>query len=399
MSRATVMRQLVLSASLVAIATSTQLAAQAAPNRVMESGRTPRRYVLPWVGAAVGGVASLVYFWSGPRTLPGTCANSACVAAASLGGGAFVGWLVGKEKDELHALRYRGGQPLRPNTTDITLTGEPNVLAVGSGLVAAIGGGGVQLIATAGDRLRLQDTRASGLRGVSDAAIIESEALLGLTANQGFYRFPLAAGNGTQMRGAPATAVAVLGSDFVIAAGTRVERISRAATDTARWPGITLDDSVRAIDVDARGTVWAATATHLYALSATGDSLGIVSKTEIPRGSTTRVDVVGEIGAVALGDSGVRFISVANPAAPTLITDWRDTRYVYDVALHGNKVYAASGVDGVTVLSLTGTVAKNEGLMREVGHIVSVKVDGKYLWVLDRGGGGAAVRRVPLDPQ
>jgi len=283
-----------------------QLPAQAT-ERVMETGRTPRRYVLPWVGAAVGGAASLVYFWSGPRSLPGTCSQAACVAVASLGGGAFVGWLVGKEKDELHELRYRGAQPLRAsNTMELVLGGEPSQLTVGSGLVAASGTGGVHVVIS-GDRLQLQDTRAVGLRGVTDAVMVESEQVLGLTASGGFYRFPLRdTGMGTSMRGPPATAVAVLGGDFIVVAGRRVERIARSAADTARWPGITLDDSVRAIDVDERGNVWAVTAAHMFALRADADSLAVISRTNIPRGSTTRVDVVGNLAAIALGDSGVR---------------------------------------------------------------------------------------------
>ena len=82
---------------------------------VMESGRTPRRVVFPFIGAAVGGLASLVYFAGGSgRTPPGACSKPLCVGTVTLVSGALVGWLVGKEKDELHQLRYRGGSALKP---------------------------------------------------------------------------------------------------------------------------------------------------------------------------------------------------------------------------------------------------------------------------------------------
>jgi len=392
-------RAAILGASAGALAVSAlQLPAQQATERVMETGRTPRRYVLPWVGAAIGAAASLVYFWSGPRSLPGTCSQAACVAVASLGGGAFVGWLVGKEKDELHELRYRGAQPLRAaNAMELVLSGEPSQLTAGQGLVVASGTGGVHIVVS-GERLQLQDTRAPALRGVTDAVAVESEQVLGLTASGGFYRFPLRnTGTGTAMRGPPATAVAVLGADFVVVSGSRVERIARSVADTARWPGITLDDSVRAIDVDERGNVWAVTATQMFALRADADSFSVVSRTAIPRGSTTKLDVVGNLAAIALGDSGVRFIAVDDPGAPRDITDWRETRYVHDVAIAGDRIFVAAAIDGVVVLSLNGTALKHHGLMRELGLVVAIEADDKYIYALDRSGAAAYLRRFPFD--
>lgn len=392
-------RRVTLGTTALALAlTSLPVGAQQQAERVMETNRTPRRYVLPWVGAAVGGAASLIYFWSGPRSLPGTCSQPMCVGLVSLGGGAFVGWLVGREKDQLHELRYRGAMPIRPsNTMDISLSGDPVQLTVGGGMVAASGTGGVHLI-SGDNELRVVETKAAGLRGVSDAVLVQAENTLGLTASGGLYKFPLAAGNGTHLRGAPATAVAALGNDFVVASGNRVERITRSANDVAQWPGITLNDSVRAVKVDVgRGLVWAVTATNLIALQPAADSFTVVSRTAIPRGSTTKLDVAGSVAAIALGDSGVRFISVSNPSQPQHVTDWRDTRYVHDVALAGGKIFVAAAIDGVVVLSLNGDALTHHGLMRELGLVVSVEADERYVYVLDRSGTSAVMRRFPVD--
>ena len=352
--------------------------------RVMEAHHTPKRYIYPFIGAAIGGAMSLVYFWSGPRTLPGTCAGPTCVAVATLGAGAFVGWLVGREKDELHELRYRGGVPLRPTAMSVDLSGEPMFLIASDSIVAALGAGGVQLVRNAA-KPQAMVTRATGLRGISDALIVNDE--LALTAAGGLYKFPLMAGLGLQLRAAPTAAIGVLGGDYIVAAGTRIERIRRDASDLgASWPGVTLSDTVRAIKVDSRGVIWAVTASELLALRPSMDSLSVISRVPMPKGAQ-RVDVDGSLAAVALGDSGVKFVNVADPEHPSVITGWTGIRFAHDVALAGGKAFVAAGIDGVARVSLkNGTTPVLEGLMRELGFIVAVEASGQYIWVLDRSG-------------
>lgn len=385
-------RRAILAASLAVVALAPQAAAQS--DRVMESGRTPRRYIYPFIGAAVGGLASLVYFWSGPRSLPGTCAGPTCVAVASLGSGAFIGWLVGRERDQLHALRYRGGVALYPNSVGINLTGEPTVLSVSDSLVAASGNGGVQIIANTRGDPKVVATRAAGLRGINDAVIVTSTSELALTSTGGLYRFPLMTGLGSLIRAAPAAAVVVLGTDYVVASGNRVERVPRTATEVATYRGITLADSVRALEVDGRGIVWAVTSNQLFALKADFDSLSVVSTSDLPRGAQ-RITIEGNLAALALGDSGVRFVNVADAAAPVRIADWHGTKFVYDVALVNGVAYTASGIDGMAKVTLrNGTTPVQEGLARELGFIVSVAATNGNLWVLDRSG-TAVIRRLP----
>jgi len=387
-------RRLLLAASAASLALSMQIEAQTS-DRVLETSRVPRRYVLPLVGAGVGGLASLVYFWGGGRTLPGTCAQQTCVAIASLGGGAFVGWLIGKEKDELHTLRYGGGKPLRPAFVSVALSGDPVVVAIGDTLVAAIGGGGVQLVST-GARPQLVGTRAAGLRSVSSAAILGPD--IALTATGGLYRFPVGPGQGLLLRGPPASIVGAMESELIIAAGDRVERVPRNATEPGDWRGITLPDSVRAIEVDKRGIVWAATSNSLVALRPSFDSLVVVSTTPLPDGVARNISVNSSIAAVALGDSGVRIISISDPEQPQTLVDWRGVRFAMDLTIGDNgKIYVAAGIDGLAVLSLNGSSVRLDGLARELGFIYAVDSDARYVWALDRGSAAATLKRIPLN--
>ncbi|HKS07065.1 MAG TPA: hypothetical protein VJR92_12180 [Gemmatimonadaceae bacterium] len=388
-----VARRAILAASLAVVAVAPQALAQG--DRVMETGRTPRRYIYPFIGAAVGGLASLVYFWSGPRSLPGACASGTCVAAMSLGSGAFVGWLVGRERDQLHALRYRGGIALYPNSVGVNLTGDPMLLTVNDSIIAASGNGGVQLVANTRSDPKVLATRGAGLRGINDAAMVASASELVLTSTGGVYRFPLLTGMGVQVRGAPAAAVVVLGTDYVVASGNRVERIPRSVTEMgATYRGVTLGDSVRALELDSRGVVWAVTANQLYSLKTDFDSLSVAGSLALPRGAQ-RLAVEGNLAAVALGDSGLRFVNVADAAAPATIADWHGTKFVYDVALLKGIAYTASGIDGMAKVSLrNGTQPMQEGLARELGFIVSIAAANDMLWVLDRSG-TAVLRRLP----
>lgn len=391
----TVVRRSIGGACLAAVAVASTVDAQATTQTVMEGKRTPRRIVYPFVGAAVGGLASLVYFWSGPRTLPGTCSGSVCVAAASLGGGALIGWLVGREKDQLHELRYRGGMPLRPTFLEVDLAGDPMVLSAADSLVVALGGGGAQIVRNA-ERPRLLATRAAGLRQMSDAILLPQANELILTAN-GLYRFPMMSGQGVSLRAAPASAVVSLGNDYIVGAGRRVERVPRNASDIGTWPGIALADSIRSLQADSRGVVWALTESEVVGLRPALDSLTVISRFEVPRGTGQRMALDNGVLAVALGDSGVRFVSVESPERPTVLADFRDVRFAHDVALRGTTAFVAGGIDGLIKVSLRdqNTLVK-EGIARELGFIVSVEAVGDHLFVLDRGGATAILKRVDI---
>lgn len=388
-------RRAIVTASFASLVLSSPAIAQTG-ERVMEPHRTPKRLVYPIVGAAISGAASALYFISGPNSLAGTCSGAPCVAAFSMGAGAFIGWLVGKEKDDLHALRYKGGMPLFPKSVRVDLSGDPRRVVAFDSLIAASGNGGVQIVKN-GAKPQVLAKRAEALRGVSDAVLVPGSGELALTAAGGFYRFPLLSGQGVQLRGAPAAAVALLGTDYVIGSGVRVERVKRTATESGTWPGITLPDSVRSFKIDTRGIVWTLTSSELYALRPAADSFAIEGRLPLPRGAQ-RVDVEGNLAAVALGDSGLRFVDVTDVTQPKRIADWRGTPFTYDVALAGGKAYIAAGIDGMARVSLkNGTTTLMEGLARELGFIVAITSDGKYLWVIEGNSTPVSVKRVEMN--
>jgi hypothetical protein len=362
--------------------------------RVMESGRTPRKVVFPFIGAAIGGLASLVYFAGGPGRSPhGACSKQICVGTVTLVSGALVGWLVGKEKDELHQLRYRGGRALKPAPSSLTLTGEPQFLTVNDSVGAAYGVGGVQLFSTKG-KPDLIGVRAPGLLNVTEASLVTAEQRFALTASGGLYRFPLGQGLGSRLRPAPAGTVSAYKMEYLVGSGTRIERVpANAENEAPSWPGLRLDDTVRAIKPDAKGNIWALTSSSLYALRPESDSFSVVGRIPLPSGAR-RLDVQGSMLAVALGDSGVRFFDVAEPAQPKTITEWRGTAFVYDVALDNGVAYVASGIDGLARITI-GSTPRLDGLARELGFIVAVSARAPDIWVLDRSG-AAVVRKVSM---
>jgi hypothetical protein len=377
-------RTLLLTATCTAVAIPTVLEAQFL--RRDQYGRVPRSHTMPFVGMLITGAASSLILQTKQRSMKGMCTTAECIAAVSLGSGAWVGWMIGKEQDALHALRYRGGRPLRAAATSLSLSGEPVALTVDRNIIATGGLGGVHVLQSEGGSFSLMAVRAPGLRGINDVAVASADDQLGIVAGGGFYRFPLREGQGVQLRaGGTATAVSVWEDAFLVATGSRVERVPRSADDAEpSWPGIELSDTVRAIKVSGR-MAWAITNSALLAIERAGDSLRVVSTTALPNGAR-RFDLNGSTMAVALGDSGVVMLDIAQPNAPSIRERWMGARFAYDVALTESRLFVASGIDGVTVLGTTGSVLQTIGLARELGFIVNVSVQGDQLVVIDRAG-------------
>ena len=111
----------------------------------------------------------------------------------------------------------------------------------------------------------------------------------------------------------------------------------------------------------------------------------------------SRFDLDGTLIAVAMADSGLRFIDAADPKQPRHIADFKDVRFAYDVALTNNTAFIAAGIDGMVKVSLRdrATMVK-EGIARELGFIVSVEASGQNLWVLDRAG-VSTLKKIPIN--
>jgi hypothetical protein len=258
---------------------------------------------------------------------------------------------------------------------------------------AAYGVGGVQLFSARG-RPDLIGVRAPGLQNVTEASLVTAEQRFALTASGGLYKFPLAQGLGSRLRPAPAGTVTAYKMEYLLGSGTRVERVpANAEAEAATWPGLALDDTVRSIRPDERGNIWALTTSSLYSLRPESDSFAVVGRIPLPSGAR-RIDVQGSTLAVALGDSGVRFIDVTEPAQPRTISEWRGTAFVYDVALDNGVAFVAAGIDGLAKITI-GATPRLDGLARELGFVVAVVARAPDVWVLDRSG-SAVVRKIMM---
>jgi hypothetical protein len=61
-----------------------------------------------------------------------------------------------------------------------------------------------------------------------------------------------------------------------------------------------------------------------------------------------------------------------------------EPRFAYDVALLGDALYVAGGVDGVWRVSLAGETPLVEGASRQVRFAAQVRAVDGVLWVTDR---------------
>ncbi|MEJ7810289.1 MAG: hypothetical protein WKG32_07730 [Gemmatimonadaceae bacterium] len=391
------MRRVILCAALAASlapALAPPLDAQARQN----SGggrRIARRVLFAGVGAAIGGLAGTTYVLFRGQEQPGSCGNPTCVLIVTLGSGTLLGYMIGREFDDLHALRYRGGAPLHPKDVSIGLSGEPNVLAVRDQLVAVGGNTGVQLFRS-GAGFQAQPARARGVRGIAALDITPPGALT-LGSLSGLYVYPPVTGRGTLVREGEIMATSAATDRVYFAAGARIESAPLTA-DTARtWPGLTLDSPVRAIRFDASNNIlWAVTDSALVSLRPTGDSLSVVGRLAMPSGARRVSAGEGRV-AVAFGEGGVRVMDAANPAAPREISAWTGARFSYDVALAAGRVFVAAGPEGVYVLEAGEGDPRVVGLARELGFAAAIEAEGPYLYILDRRTN--ALRRISSDFQ
>ena len=356
--------------------------------------RMPRRVIYAALGALAGVAASSAYlFADDDRSMGGTCTRRKCVVPISVGSGTLIGYMVGRESDQLHALRYRGGAPLTPPTVSASTAPAASVLAVRDSLVAVGGMGGVQLFAN-GDALRAVGKRASGVRGIAALDVVPGGSLA-LGSAAGFYLYPPRTGPGSLVREGSTTAVAGSPERIYVGVGGRVEAVPAGADTTRTWPGIDLGTRVAALAFDpARRLVWALTDSSLVALRPAGDSLERVGALAVDAGGR-RLTVAGNRVALAMGDGGVHLIDASDPASPKETSRWNVARFVYDVSFAGRRLYAAAGIEGVYVLDASSPRLETEGLARELGFAVALASADGYTFVLDRT--TASIRRIPSD--
>jgi hypothetical protein len=368
-----------------------ELDAQAAT----QGGRFPRKYLFSLIGAAVGTAVGGSYIAFQGQQQPGNCGDPGCVVTVTVVAGALVGYMIGREFDELHALRYRGGAPLDPRSIAAGLAGDPTLLSVEDDLIAVGGSAGVELFRSTETELRATGRRAGGVRGIAALDLAQPGALA-LGSITGLYLFPPREGPGTLVRPGEIGATITTVDRVFIGTGTMVESAPLSADTARQWPGVDVGARVNDLEVDlARNIVWALTDSAVVALRIAGDSLQLMGTSPLDvRGRKLAVEDTRI--AVALGEQGVRVYDGSDPASLREVGSWSAARFVYDVSLAGTRMFVAAGPEGLYVLDITAEPVVL-GLARELGFAAAVVSFGPFTYILDRNTN--SVRRIDSEFQ
>ena len=363
------------------------------PKKPDPAQRTPRSLIFAALGAATGAAVSGVYaFTENDNSSPGNCTTGSCVLTVASVSGLLVGFMIGREFDNLHALRYRGGVPLYPKGDAIALGTEPFAMAIRDTLIAVGSRNGVQIISN-GASLKLAEKRASAIRGIAALDLIPGVGAIVLGSPSGFYLYPPRTGPGMLLREGETSALISSPERVYFATGTRIESAPFSADTLREWPGIEVGARVLSMTFDdSRGLLWAATDTLLLSYRPAGDSLVAVGSTRLP-GRARNLAIAANMLSVAMGEAGVVLYDVSDPAQPRERGRWSKARFVYSSSIAGDRVFAAAGLDGVYVLTVTPTGLDTFGLARELGFATLLTSRGAYTFLVDRATN--SLRRIP----
>ena len=390
----TALLALTFSATISAAGTTPALGAQAAS---ASEHRVPRSKILAVVGGVVGGVVGIVFARSSSSRLGGSCLGVQCVIVAGTAGGAIFGYFIGREFDINYAQRYRGVKPLDIPSTDAELEGDPVALAASDSVISVAGSEGVQLFPV-GTELVAQARRAGGLRGISVVALAPSTGWIALGSPSGLYLFPPGGGPGALVSSGIVGAATATDSGVIFGIDDRVE-VAPFRTDTTRsWPGVELGSggAVRDIEVDsARSLVWVVTGRYLKSYRIASDSILVPLGSASLEGAGRRLALAHDTIAVAMGEKGVLFFDTSDAAAPRVFADWTTARFVYDVSIESGRLFAASGPEGVYVISLQSGAPRTLGLARGLGFAAALVSRGGHTYILDRRSN--SLRRIDSD--
>ena len=357
-----------------------------------QDGRFPRKWLVAGVGALFTGTMATIYALAFEQDIGG-CSQASCVIPLTVAFGAGVGFMIGKEMDDLYAVRYSHAPPIKMRGRALTLSLIPNDVLVHDSTVLVTGTDGIELVQI-GPTLERLGLRARGLRGIGAVTADNRRNLLLVGSAVGLYRFPLRGEDpGTLAYPGEISAVGREGSTLLLGLGLDVQLAH--VRDSIEAAGPSFSENARVVDVawqDAR-TVWVLTEERLTAYGVQGDSLerrGTVAFPSLAR----RVTIADSIALVSAGSGGVYAIDIRNPDAPAEIANWSGARFVYDAALRNGTTYVAGGPEGLYILRLGRDGFTPVGLSRGVGFVAAVEAGPDAIYLLDRT--GTALRR--LDP-
>jgi hypothetical protein len=371
--------------ALLLSATSLSLAAQSDGSTVAAS-RIPRRAVLAIVGALVGGAGGAILHQDGS----GTACRPCTIGAGALVG-SIAGLLIGREVDQSYALRYRGVPRLRIPFVEQSLDGDPLALAARDTLVAVATSTGVTILSST-SALLTRGRRAAGIRGIAALDLTSRTHALAVATPTGLYLYPPIRGPGVLLREGTIQAASASEDHVFFALGQRIEWAPLSSDSARTWPGLELLAAVSDLEWDGpRQILWALTDTLIVALAWEGNGLRITSQTRVEAGGRS-LTTDGDRMAVALGSAGVALLDASNPSSLRQMARWAGARFIYDVALAGERLYAGAGPEGVFVIDATSVPPRTIGLAFDLGFAATLLSRDGYTYILDRR--TASVRRI-----
>jgi hypothetical protein len=348
--------------------------------------RASRRTVLAILGTIVGGAGGAFFQ---RQTAEGACQGCYVAAGAVIGG--VAGFFVGRELDQMHEVRFRGVPRMRIPFDEQTLDGDPLALTARDTLVAVATTTGVTILSSTAD-LRALARRANGIRGISALDLTSRTHALAVATPTGLYLYPPMRGPGVLLREGTIQAASASDDHVFFAIGPRVEWAPVSADSARPWHGFDLEAPVADLEWDnARRIVWVLADTNLVALAWNGDSARITSRTRVDAGGRS-LALHGDRLGIVLGSGGVAILDVHDPAAPLELARWTGTRFVYDAALTGDRLYAGAGPEGVFVIDVSTVPLRTIGLAFDLGFAASLLSRDGYTYILDRR--TSSVRRI-----
>lgn len=367
---------------LISLLTATVLLATSSSALAQDKYVSNRRWIYGLIaGVVVGGAVAAVSKSSEQNS---GCSASACAAviAGLMAGG--VGFLIGRDVDKKNARRYAAGPSLKYDYKNFPLGMVPDRMTSFPGGAAVIGLGGAKIVMKDGTIA----SRAVGVRGIEDVALLPSSDLLVLSTASSLIAYPAgdvsAQGQVIDDRGggsmvALRNQLAVAGRDSlrVLDVKTDGEDVSTetvASEETFEFiVDMTYDPFHRITWVLSEDV-----------LSGYTSDLRKVAEVTLPAPGRT-VRARGSQLVVAAGASGVYVLDTANPSTPRVVKHFTGVRFAYAADLDGSFLYVAAGNEGVPLVDITGSEPSVVGVARQVSFASDVVVAGESeVWILDR---------------
>lgn len=349
--------------------------------------RGSKRFVFAAIGAVVAGVPT--FFAAGESAGGGACTSQGCLTALAVLAGGGAGFLMGLDQDRKLTRELRAGPTLRyrESPVRIPLGLVPQEMVPFRGGAVVTGLAGASLVYPDGRVV----SRARGIRGIADAAVLERQGLVVLATGSGLLAFPL---SGDTVRGnlldrGGGSALEAVDSDLAVGDARQI-RLLRVG-GTVDEPSA---DPVAAVSSEGRVSDLRWSPFHRVAWALVGDRLVAYAPETLERlGDVTlgapglAVRVRGGRAAVAAGAAGVVLVDVADPAAPRVVQVIQGIRFAYAADLEGDRLYVAAGPEGLIVIDISQESAPRVlGVARSARFARDVFTQGGRVWVLDRDG-------------